>query len=224
MNLLPKQMSRARRMHRWHPVLTLTGALHAREILFQNMLSQNAEAAGVTLRGIYPVVGAANYSLLYVVFRSLSELPVASVMDIGAGLTSILLSAMADAFPHRAVTLESNEQWAKVIGPKIRHPLLVSALRDDGEYREQPAGTYDMVIVDGPAGAMRHSRKSALAVLQKCLAEEFLVIFDDAERKGEQDTILEFCKSHPEARTQYVMSNKAQCLVFTKKFGAAEFF
>jgi hypothetical protein len=224
MKLLRKQMSKARLMHKLHPVFMLTGASHTREILFQNLLNQNAEAFGIKLRGIYPVGGAANYSLLYLIFRSLSELPVSSVMDIGAGQTSILLSAMADAFPHKALTLESNEQWVKIVGPKIRHELLVSALGADGEYQEQPTGKYDMVIVDGPAGTMRNSRKSSLAVLQKCLANEFLVIFDDAERRGEQDTILDFCQRHPEARTKYVMSNTAQCLVFTKKFDSADFF
>jgi hypothetical protein len=223
-NLLRKQMFKARLMHKLHPVFMVTGASRTQELLFQNLLHQNAEAAGIKLRGIYPVGGAANYSLLYLVFRSLSELPVSSVLDIGAGQTSMLLSAMADAFPHKALTLESNDQWVKIVGPKIRHELLVSELGVDGEYREQPAEKYDMVIVDGPAGTMRNSRKSSLATLQKCLAEEFLVIFDDAERRGEQDTILDFCQGHPEARTKYVMSTKAQCLVFTKKFDAADFF
>src|SRR6185369_1573975 len=50
------------------------------------------------------------------------------------------------------------------------------------------AQRFDLVIVDGPPAAngdTRYSRTGCVAVLERCLAEDFVVIVDDAERAGE---------------------------------------
>ena len=35
--------------------------------------------------GFYPIGGAANYSLLYLVLRAMTEFPVSSILEVGAG-------------------------------------------------------------------------------------------------------------------------------------------
>src|SRR3546814_16016062 len=45
---------------------------------------------------------------------------------------------------------------------------------------------------DGPQGSARNSRWGALEILERSLADEFIVIFDDAERRGEQEPAMEF--------------------------------
>jgi hypothetical protein len=50
---------------------------------------------------------------------------------------------------------------------------------------------FECFLIDGPAGSFRRSRFGALEVIRDRMEEEFIVIFDDAQRIGEVDTIRE---------------------------------
>jgi len=54
-----------------------------------------------------------------------------------------------------------------------------------------PQDKFDLVVVDGPLGRDRRSRWGSLALLERHLADEFIVVFDDAERPGELETVAE---------------------------------
>ena len=82
-------------------------------------------------------------------------------------------------------------------------------------------GTFDVVLVDSPHGRPRRSRWAALELLDRRLADEFLVIFDDAQRQGEMETVTEFIRSRPGAGHRFVYARDSLGLVFTRGFAEA---
>lgn len=49
---------------------------------------------------------------------------------------------------------------------------------------------YQLIVVDGPFGADQpQPRTNIIGLVDNNLADDFVIIFDDAERAGEQDTI-----------------------------------
>ena len=66
------------------------------EIVYQQLVFRDLRNLGIH-DDFYPVGSAASYSLFYILLRSLMTLPVTSVLDIGAGQTSLLLDATKKA-------------------------------------------------------------------------------------------------------------------------------
>jgi len=222
-------------IRRLGPALRVFGVHARKELFFQTLFYHAAAAAGLTLPVLYPVQSAATYSLLYAILRAVTDLPVRSVLDIGAGESTLLLNALAQRDPGlRITTLETDRSWAERVGSKVRHAIhhvplerkLINGRETMGyaDLGVLAGQRFDLVLVDGPPGAKRNSRWAALEVLSKCLGEEFLVIFDDAERQGETDTILEFVQHTSGVNCHSIRSIKSQFLVFTPRFGSAGHF
>jgi len=148
----------------------------------------------------YPVGSAANYSLLYLVLRVFRELQPKSVLDIGAGQTSILWSRLfGDAGADRVLTVEHDSQWAGHVEKQIGHEILVSPLemRQEGEKTVKTydwaairaRGPFDVILCDGPHGTAQWSRYGVMSLVDKTLPADFVIIMDDAERDGETQTV-----------------------------------
>ena len=107
-------------------------------------------------------------------------------------------------------------------------PFLLSTGSLIGEGFDLPElhGKFDAVIVDGPKQTKRNSRWAALEILDHYLADEFLVLFDDAGRPGDQDLMREFARTckRQDLDTRFVQASRTQCLIFTPVFRAAKFF
>lgn len=48
---------------------------------------------------------------------------------------------------------------------------------------------FDMLCIDGPFGSQGYSRIDTLCLLEKNLANSFVILMDDHERQGEQNTV-----------------------------------
>lgn len=147
----------------------------------------------------FPTGGAANYSLLYLILRIGSELRPMSVLDIGAGQTSLLWDMLRRrGFVGDVLTLENDADWAARIGAQVSHKILVTPLRATAiggrttmtyDWAAAKVGRcFDVIVCDGPRGTPRHSRGGILAMLDG-LPTDFALVLDDAERAGEQDTV-----------------------------------
>ena len=147
----------------------------------------------------FPTGGAANYSLLYLILRIGLEFKPASVLDIGAGQSTLLWSMLRRrGLVGDVLTLESDGDWGKRIGSQVDHEIIVTPLRAasvDGREALTYDWTdvlgrapFDVTVCDGPRGMPRHSRRGVLNMLDR-LSPDFALILDDAERQGEQDTI-----------------------------------
>ncbi len=147
---------------------------------------------------------AANYSFIYTLFRILDNTKVKNILEFGMGQTSLLTSQYVAHKNKKAVLniCEHNQDWIDIFKkqlPKserihINHPEVESfdfegQLND--KYKDLSTVTtdrkFDLIIVDGPIGGGKNfPRSNIIDLIPENLAEEFIIIFDDAERAGEQ--------------------------------------
>jgi 16S rRNA G966 N2-methylase RsmD len=231
-----KKLKKLVRWRRLRPLTRLTGAIHAREIFYQSILYRCAQAQGIDLPALYPLGAAANYGLLYGLFRAISDAGCRNVLELGAGQTSLLLDAMSREIPDlKIASVETNKEWRDRISRKVAHQVIYSDLCSkplfDVEaqcYRDLGAlegRKFDLVVVDGPTGSKRHSRWTSLEILTKHLCDEFIVIFDDAERDGEQDTIKRFMTlARGDVGYSTILAAKCQFIAFSPKYRIAKYF
>ena len=205
------------------------------DVPFRNMLTDGAAGHNIHLPPLYPINASANYSLLYCLFRTITEMKCKRVLEIGAGQTTLLLAALSRSRDLFVDTLETDGEWAarlqQVDGTRIHFSALKKVTRNGipALHFENTADLrtdYDVVLVDGPNGTPRYSRYACMEILAERLAAEFVVIFDDAERRGEQDTIKAFLGTSNGSRVQvrFVGGTKWQCLLFTQQYSALRYY
>jgi predicted O-methyltransferase YrrM len=217
------------RLNRWRWAL---GTVAPAELFYQQLFDTAVARSGLAVPPLYPVGSAANAGLLYVLFRLLEAFPGCGVLELGAGQSTLLLDALARAGRVGSLlTLEHDPAWAARLGTRVAHEVRHAPLRSatvEGvaadQYDTALDRRFDVVLVDGPVGTPRRSRWGALELLQAHLADEFVVIFDDAERPGERDTIARFLDLRPAAGHVFVHATKSQALVFTEKYRAVAAF
>jgi len=198
------------RLYKYPPKLFRTSrrnsyaaVMHSNELLYERMFSNALPRFEVENR-FYPVKSAASYSLLYLILRIVTELPVKSVLELGAGQTSLLLDGLATRYDLDVMTAEHDERWINKMQQQVAHtihhvPLTNKTLHGyssevyDFSLLSLPA-SIDFILVDGPIGRRSKSRWGCLDLIPSLLAEDFVLIFDDAERKGELETIAEVLK------------------------------
>jgi predicted O-methyltransferase YrrM len=215
----------------------------AQEDIYRYLFLRDITRAGID-DVFYPVASAANYSLLYLVWRCLRDLPITAVLELGAGQSTLLLdrarTALAQRFTVR--TIEHDAFWAKAVADTVSHTVVHTAFAQlvvegrtiayydvpqvlDGEQR------FDLVLVDGPpaeSDETRYSRSGCAALLERCLAEDFVVIVDDAERDGEA-VAVDACRATLQRQGRgfgevAVTAAKRQHIFASERFRAALFF
>ena len=151
--------------------------------------------------------GAANYGFLYTLFRVLDNANPQTILEMGMGQTSKLTTQYA-AFKHPDAKLdivENDKNWidlysaqlAKGDNIRIHHQELEFFTVNGIACRKYADMTpivqdtkYQLIVVDGPFGADQpQPRTNIIGLVDNNLADDFVIIFDDAERAGEQDTI-----------------------------------
>jgi hypothetical protein len=216
---------------------TRVGSLSRMELFYQGIFRDLAAAHGLKLPPLYPLpaTGAANYGFLYALLRLLLETPCSRVLEIGVGQSTLMLDAAKKMRGNlEAVSIENDAVWARRIGEQVAHLIYHAPLVRKPLHGRQvmgfnlPAieGRFDLMIVDGPKQVTRSSRWAALEVLDNYLADEFVVLFDDAGRAGDQDLMKEFVRSCGRSglNSHFIHASRAQCLIFTPAFSACALF
>ena len=172
--------------------------LQSRELLYERVFSNALPRFQIEDR-YFPLRSAANYSLLYLILRVVTELPVRRVLELGCGQTTLLLDDLMRCRALDITTLEHDPVWATRIQGRVTHRVSQAALVERTvhgmacpAYDVAPGdvrGPIDLMIVDGPPGSARRSRWVTLEYVDALLQRDFVIIFDDAQRKGEQETI-----------------------------------
>jgi len=172
--------------------------LQSRELFYERAFSNALPRLQIENR-YYPLRNAANYGLLYLILRIVTELPVRRVLEFGCGQSTLLLDDLARRRALDIASIEHDPVWAARIQGRVTHPVSQAPLV--GRIVHGAAcqcydlalagmrGPVDLLIVDGPPGQPRRSRWGVLEYVDALLQQNFVIIFDDAHRKGEQDTI-----------------------------------
>ena len=188
---------------------------------------------------------AANYSFIYILFRILDNVQPTHILEMGLGQTSMVTSQyIANNKPEADLDIiENDESWIKVYEPKLAksqniklHQCDIEFFDYEGEqsrkYKELNKITgdkkYNLIIVDGPfGGAQKLPRSNIVELVEHNLAQDFIIIFDDAERSGEQNTIAQtkakLTSLGIEFGTQQRNALKSQILIFSKSCEFAKY-
>lgn len=151
---------------------------------------------------------AANYSFIYMLYRILDSVRPNHILEMGMGQTSRLTSQyVANANPNASLDIiENDADWIAVYQPqlakgehiKVHQRELEFFTYDETECRKYKNlqeivdnHKYDLIIIDGPWGANQSlPRSNVLDIIKNHnLADDFIIIFDDTERPGEQNTV-----------------------------------
>jgi len=147
---------------------------------------------------------AMDNAALYTVFRILNDTRPKRTLEFGLGQSSKMTHQYAAYYPDTKVTtIEHDEAWRDFflkglpagLAPDIQiHELEKRTLF--GVETLTYAGLeaviqkkYDFVMVDGPFGSARYSRSQIIDIVKNGLPETFVILIDDTERSGEQETL-----------------------------------
>ena len=149
---------------------------------------------------------AADYGLMYTIFRTLNSMRPMNIMEFGLGQTSKMVHQYAKYFNANAITCEHDETWVEFFNNSKDgdYPINVQLINlQTIQYKGYDTLTYqdcskffsnqkyDLVLVDGPFGSSHFSRSQIIDLAKKNLAQHFCIIIDDYERFGEQETMEE---------------------------------
>lgn len=184
--------------------------------------------------GLSPGNWAANYSLLYLIYRICNDMHPERILEFGLGQSSVMLCKYKEYFPETSLaTIEHDPEWIDyftAIHPELDLRSQIHQL--PLEYRKELCGhrviyqnleqlisskKFNFILIDGPVGSFFHSRIQILDLIPDHLAPSFVILFDDAERIGEKQTIHKVCRKLHKANipflTGYYEGNKSQQLL-----------
>jgi hypothetical protein len=161
--------------------------------------------------------GSASFSLLYVLLSVLRSGDFPSILEIGVGHTTQLIASYTLAVEtRRSVHLEHDATWLSETLPAsprvtaLHSPLGSTSIGSrsiDWYQCEPPAERFSLVLVDGPPAASRstrHNRRGVANWLPAILADEFVLVIDDATRVGERQLVLDVERSLAAAGITYL--------------------
>jgi len=160
----------------------------------------------------WPGRAALGYQAMYVTYRILNEINPNRILELGLGQSTKLISQYVRANPDVThYVVENNQDWINFFS--AAYPLPPSTKIEkldwkiipykDGEVRIFDGFTkrfegrkFDFIMVDAPLGAdmKQYSRVDVLEIIPECLSENFVILIDDTDRLGEQNTISEIKK------------------------------
>ena len=149
---------------------------------------------------------AADYGLMYTIFRTLNAMRPMNILEFGLGQTSKMVHQYAQFFGAQAITCEHDGKWVDFFNKSKDGDYFVNIQLMNLQtinYQGYDTLTYvsckesfknqrfNLIIVDGPFGSEHFSRSQIIDLVNDNLSEQFCIIIDDYERNGEQETMNE---------------------------------
>ncbi|MCE7746046.1 MAG: hypothetical protein GPJ52_13015 [Candidatus Heimdallarchaeota archaeon] len=206
-----------------------------KEHQYLSSLHYNLRVVGWDDFTFFPDGFAANASLLYLLFKILQKTKPKTILELGSGQSTKFTSRYVKENESSEITiLEDNEEWYEKLKPDIftsnKLRFIYSPLEQtkfgkrkcfwySTKILAEEDKTYDFILVDGPFGTRRNSRIGIANFIPKIIDEKnFIIVFDDAGRIGEQDTIKVIKKTFRKKSMPYVEfhvygSKKQTCLI-----------
>jgi hypothetical protein len=149
---------------------------------------------------------AADYGLMYTLFRTMNTMKPKNILEFGLGQTSKMIHQYAKYFNTNAITCEHDEKWVDFFDNSKDGDYHVNVQLMNLQaikYKEYDTTTYedcskiffgkkfDLILVDGPLGSEHFSRSQIIDLAKDNLSQQFCIIIDDYGRCGEQETVEE---------------------------------
>ena len=161
------------------------------------------------LSSISPGRWAVGYNYIYVMTRVLEEIKPNSVLDLGLGISSTLISCY---FNHRDngihTIIEQDREWSQFYTnnhmlskfskiynldciKKEYKGSIINTYCGFDELLRNMGKKYTVISIDAPWGSDRYSRRDIVPLIPNILEDEFVIVIDDTNRIGEKDTVEE---------------------------------
>jgi hypothetical protein len=143
------------------------------------------------------------------------------VLEIGSGLTTLILGALLGRRGLPVWTLEHHAEYFHYTNQNVRRygltnvHLKLAPLRDYGEFcwydpsLDELPRDFGLVIADGPPGDVKGGRFGLLPVLQSHFAPGVVVLLDDAERAQEKAVLQKWESEYGLSHVSYTRDGKA---------------
>lgn len=130
------------------------------------------------------------------------------VLEIGSGLTTMLLGTLAGRRGQEVWTLEHHPEYFRNTEAKLKRysltnvHLTLAPLRDYGDYcwYDPPVDIlprdFGLVVADGPPGDVKGGRFGLLPVLRSHFSRDAVILLDDAERPEEKAVLQKWANEY----------------------------
>ncbi len=211
--------------------------------IFNNLILQKE---WIKNKEFIPTKGAATYSFLYILLLILEKIQPKNILEFGLGQTTILTTQYAKYKNPDAIlsVIDHDEAWINAMSEQIPTAENIKIIKRDLEqfslnntqndkyYNLQEITSdkkFDFIIIDGPYGFDRlYPRTNILDLIPNNLAEDFVIILDDAERVGEQNTAKLIFEKLDENNIQYYKfyqrATKSQLVITSEKYKFISFY
>ncbi len=171
--------------------------------------------------------GAANYSLIFTIFKILDDIEPINILEFGLGQTSkVTTQYILNKKPNaNLMIIEHDNDWINTFKKKlilnenikICQRNIIKTILNNTEIDKYDClkdiiknQKLNFIIIDGPFGDKRiYPRTNILDLIPENLAENFIIVLDDAERSGEQNTAKLIFNKLEENRIKYIKSYKS---------------
>ena len=172
-------------------------------MIFNNTIS---DSEWLKYKSFSPGAWAADYGLLYTLYRVLNGMKPQKVLEFGLGQSSKMIHQYGNYYNISTLTYEHDDNWISFFKNEVEGKYKVNITRKDictVKYKNFETLTYnhclegienekfDMILVDGPFGRPHYSRPQIIDIIKDNLADSFCIIIDDTDRPGELETATE---------------------------------
>ena len=180
-----------------------------REVLMAQIFNNTIhESPWLKWKNFSPTEWSLNYNALYYLYKILDLTHPLSILEFGLGQSSKMIYQYTLFHPGTTVlTYEHDEKWIEFFEKQAapffeRENLFLSKLEEiiingkktlsyKNNCEELKDRKFDLILVDGPFGQEHYSRPQILNIIPACIKREnFIIMIDDVERVGEQETIM----------------------------------
>ncbi|MBE7703834.1 MAG: hypothetical protein E7Z89_07285 [Cyanobacteria bacterium SIG28] len=212
-------------------------------IIFNNIINNTN---WITKKDFIPTNAAATYNFLCNLFSILEYIQPKNILEFGLGQSTKLTSAYVANKNKKAVldVIDEDKDWIEYFSKqiishknvRIYHKNTNQVCDNEPIYHKyqdlvEQVGNkkYDLIIIDGPiAGNKLYPRTNIIDLIPNNLAEDFIIILDDAERDGEKRTADLIFDKLVENEIDYVKSykiaTKTQLIITSPKYKYVSFY
>lgn len=187
----------------------------SREILWSNIFHDTIKGSNwLQNQPFSPGRAAIGYPTLYALYRILDEFQPRSILELGLGQSTKMIGSYVKWKEQKGeeckhIVVEHDKNWidffknsfelsksTEIMQMDLVKPYLdwengtqieVNMYKDFGATLTDKV--FDLIFIDGPFGSDVVSRIDIIDLLPECLNDSFILMLDDAERNGEQNTL-----------------------------------